>query len=121
VFFAEAFISWDELAAVMLQSTLGRFSFVFKSFLRQKCTSLWISCSFAPVAERCGSDKPSKPERAERDVTTREVKQQDPKEVRSYSTSQRMPDRYSSSYMLHNLVCQDSFALFLQQKMTKNN
>jgi hypothetical protein len=42
----------------------------------------------------------------------REVKQQVPKEVKSYSTRricQRMSDIYSSTYMLHNLLRQDSF------------
>ena len=32
----------------------------FLFFSRQMCTSLWISYSSAPVAERCGSDKLSK-------------------------------------------------------------
>jgi hypothetical protein len=52
----------DESAAVMLQSTLGRFLYFLRLsfFSRQKCTSLWIPYSFAPLAERCGSDKPSK-------------------------------------------------------------
>jgi hypothetical protein len=52
----------DELAAVMLQSTYGRFSFFSRIsfFSRQMCTSLWISYFVLPVAERCGSDKPSK-------------------------------------------------------------
>jgi hypothetical protein len=42
----------------------------------------------------------------------REVKQQVPKEVRSYSIRRiylRISDRYSSTSMLHNLLRQDSF------------
>jgi hypothetical protein len=46
----------------------------------------------------------------------REVKQQVPKEMRSYSTRRicrRIPDRYSSTYYaLDNLLRQDSFAMY---------
>ena len=84
-------------------------------FSRQKYTSLWIPYSFAPVAERCGSDKPSKVRRTHLKGAKpqgKRGKQQVPKEVRSYSTRRirrRMSDGYSSTYKLHNRLRQDLF------------
>ena len=124
-FLPEAFISWvsppqnwrmtrllsrcSPLLAVFL--CFSRVSF----FSRQKYTSLWIPYSFAPVAERCGSDKPCKVQRTHlkgMKPQGKRGKQQVPKEVRSYSTRRirrRMSDGYSSTYTLHNRLRQDSF------------
>jgi hypothetical protein len=107
----------DDSAAITLQSALGHFSLFSRVsfFSRQKCTSLWIPYSFAPVAERCGSDKPCKVRRTHLKGTKpqgKRGKQQVPKEVRSYSTRRirrRMSDGYSSTYTLHNRLRQDSF------------
>jgi hypothetical protein len=109
----------NDSAAVMLQSTLGRFLYFSRVsfFSRQKCTSLWIPYLFAPVAERFWSDKPSKVRRTHLKGTKpqgKRGKQQVPKEVRSYSTRLicwHMSDRYSSTYTLHNVLHQDSFIL----------
>jgi hypothetical protein len=107
----------DDSAAITLQSVFGRFSLFSRVsfFSRQKCTSLWIPYSFAPVAERYGSDKPCKVRRTHLKGTKpqgKRGKQQVPKEVRSYSTRRirrRMSDGYSSTYTLHNRLRQDSF------------
>jgi hypothetical protein len=79
---------------------------------------LWIPYSFAPVAERCGSDIPCKVRRAHLKGTKpqgKRGKQHVPKEVWSYSMRRirwRMSDGYSSTYTLHNRLRQDSFEFF---------